>query len=83
MLLRNINTPVGLVNGALGTVHSFNFNESLSVTAVNVLFNDSSIGQTLQLQNSNAIPIERLQHTFIVGGRSIVRSQFPLTLSWA
>lgn len=83
MLLCNINTPLGLVNGALGTVHSFSFDENHSVTAVNILFDDSSVGQTLQLPNSNVVSIERIEHTFIVNDRTIVRSQFSLTLSWA
>ena len=83
MLLRNIFTSDGLVNGAISSVHSFEFDQSGSVAVVNVLFDDDTTGQSLKLKESNAVGIERIELKFLCGGRKIVRSQFPLALAWA
>ena len=83
MLIRNILTKDGLVNGAMGTVESFRIENGV-VESIYVRFDDRSIGQTLQLSGLNdAIEIEKIEHSFIYAGRHIVRYQFPLRLCWA
>lgn len=83
MLIRNVLTCDGLVNGAMGTVYSFSFNKIGKVTTVNIIFDDKSIGQTLSTNETNVLEIERVQHSYLMGGRTVIHSQFPLTLCWA
>lgn len=74
MLIRNIHTESGLVNG-----HS-------EPTKIYVLFDNQSIGRLNCASGTlmhNPIPIELVQHEFSYGGRQIVRMQFPLVLSWS
>ena len=84
MLIRNIFTQHGLVNGATGIIQSFQFTNTGSIATVNVIFDDPQVGRILQIANlSNAISIDKIRHTFIYCGRHIVRTQFPLKLAWA
>ena len=85
MLLRNLYTEQGLVNGAMGVVEDFEINsETGHPTVVYVKFNDPSIGQLIQLQNhSNAIAIEMICQEYMYKGRFITREQFPLMPCWA
>lgn len=81
MLIRNIYTAHGLVNGAMGYV------ERLELDAENqyihVKFDDSDIGRIFQDRETNAIPIERINQEFYCNGRIIIREQFPLLPCWA
>ncbi len=85
ILLRNIYTSLGLVNGAIGYVHSLEFSPGKSIPKViYVKFDDSDIGRVLQSKNhENAIAIEPIAQCFIFKGRSIVREQFPLQPAWS
>lgn len=86
MLIRNINTKDGLVNGAMGTVYSFTWIGE-EITEINVLFDDRNVGRLHQSLLNNgtcsSISIEKFEHHFKVCGRHIVREQFPLIPAWA
>jgi ATP-dependent DNA helicase PIF1 len=88
MLVRNIHTESGLVNGAMGTVTkiSYETNDRQSEpTKIHVLFDDPNVGRlncANRTLSHNPIPIECVQFEFSFGGRQIVRMQFPLVLSW-
>ena len=85
MLIRNIFTKEGLVNGAMGFVEDVSLNkETNEPNVVYVKFDDENIGKILQdSTQDNSIPIEPICQEFHYNGRSIVREQFPLILSWA
>lgn len=89
MLIRNLNTQNGLVNGAMGCVEYITRSLSGKIVPVNVLF-DNQINNrsnaTKELSQRNIAihkPIEELQHQFIIHGRHIVRVQFPLIFCYA
>lgn len=89
MLIRNIHTESGLVNGAMGTISDISYetrNGHSEPTKIYVLFDNQSIGRLNCASGTlmhNPIPIELVQHEFSYGGRQIVRMQFPLVLSWS
>ncbi|XP_062599934.1 uncharacterized protein LOC134261520 [Saccostrea cucullata] len=88
MLVRNINTESGLVNGAMGTVTEIPYetnNGQAEPTKIHVLFDNKNVGRINCADSTllhNPIPIECVQYEFSYGGRQIVRMQFPLVLSW-
>ena len=64
MLIRNILTSTGLVNGAIGMVHSLEYFQN-TVTTVNVLFDDRTVGQTnTALDTHDPIPISHIRKLF-------------------
>lgn len=85
MLIRNIFTEKGLVNGALGVITGFQYTDSI-LRRILVKFDDPKVGKISSCNTINTvhepIPIEQLEHEFIHVGRHIVRLQFPLVLSW-
>ena len=87
MLIRNINTASGLVNGAIGTIVNITFaNENGMPSCINVKFDDPKVGQLVTKEQSTVhspISIEPYEHRFVFKGRHVVRVQFPLILSWA
>ena len=84
MLLRNIATDQGLVNGALGFIQHIEYEDN-SPIAIYVRCDDPNIGQIglLRNQDHNAIPIEMITQQFHSRGRSLSRTQFPLAPAWA
>jgi hypothetical protein len=85
MLLRNLYTNEGLVNGALGKVHHVDICPQTNVPLkVYIQFDDIRIGSSLQQSAcNNAIPIEPINQEFYYKGRCIIRRQFPVILAWA
>ena len=84
MLIRNIRTDLGLVNGAMGTVASVDFTPTGKAISINVRFDDPLIGRTFQNTISHdPIQISVMSHTFIHSGRSVVRKNFPWSPCWA
>jgi hypothetical protein len=84
MLIRNLMTQTGLVNGAMGSVHNLDFDSRGNPIAVNVLFDDPSVGRMVPLSvEHNAVPIEMMTHEFFFRGHFIVRKNFPLIPCWA
>lgn len=57
MLLRNICTKEGLINGAMGSGSDFEYIDS-SLSVVYMKFNDSSVGVNfMESSKNNSIPI--------------------------
>ena len=87
MLIRNILTEHGLVNGAMGTVSSVDIDPNTKVVScIYVLFDDPTVGLPAgSLPNTRQTPISIMpfEHVYYLYGRCIVRKTFPLILSWA
>ena len=84
MLIRNIYTSQGLVNGVMGFVENIEVNpETLTPRVIYVKFDDDTVGKILQsAENNNVIPIEPIQSKYLFEGRIIIREQFPLQSCW-
>ena len=81
MLIRNINTCDGLVNGAMGTISYFHIANN-SILSINILFDDPAIGTTSQtrtVHQHESISIQRVTHEYRYRGRAIIRKTFPLS----
>lgn len=86
MLIRNVDASIGLVNGAVGLVSSLVRDSTTNlVSSIYVLFDDNSVGFSQGQRLSNHVPISVLpfEHEYIMNGRSVIRRNFPLILSWA
>ncbi|XP_053389653.1 ATP-dependent DNA helicase PIF1-like [Mercenaria mercenaria] len=83
MLIRNIATDQGLVNGALGFVEKILYNDEYGVSSVLVSFDDRSIGKLFLNSDYNAVEITKNSQEFYYHGHSLVRTQFPLMPAWA
>ena len=89
MLLRNIFTSQGLVNGALGKIEAVEYSNSLPASRniparIFIIFDDPSVGAVLQQPlHHNAIAIEPCDQEYFYKGRCVIRRQFPLNLAWA
>ena len=85
MLLKNLNTCMGLVNGSQGYVKEILYGERNEPTIIMVVF-DSYTGPAL-FPESNAIPVsvetKAMSKTSPNGiTTKWTRTQFPLRLSW-
>ena len=90
MLIRNVQTEIGLYNGALGTVTGFLPEASDLPSAVIVLFDDEQLRQISMSQHpmlNGAFPVERFEVRFPVRRvNSFVeatRLQIPLKVAFA
>lgn len=82
MLIRNIATEQGLINGALGFVRSIIY-EGVRPVKIFVQFDDESIGRMFYNTEHEGIGIEQISQEYYYHGRSIYRIQFPLLPAWA
>ena len=87
MLLRNIFTSQGLVNGALGKIEAVEYSNSLPASRniparIFIIFDDPSVGAVLQ-QPLHHNAIEPCDQEYFYKGRCVIRRQFPLNLAWA
>ena len=82
MLIANLWVEAGLVNGAMGTVHSICYRNggppSLPICIL-VQF-DGYTGPTF---HENTVPIPPIRRTWLHGSTTCSRLQIPLKLSWA
>ena len=84
MLTRNLWTDVGLVNGALGVVHSILYNEGSMCFPVAVIVNfDKYIGPSVFTEIENCVPIPPSSSFSESYGPLYERTQYPLKLAWA
>ena len=83
MLLRNLDISQGLFNGAVGVVHDVDVSSSAKVERIYILFDDLSLSSTTTPSTTQLVAIDPIEQTFIYAGRSIVRTNFPLSLSWS
>lgn len=83
MLLRNLLTSQGLVNGAMGYVHDITIQNAQIIT-IYVKFDEPTTGVSMQNpEHNNSVPIEMYRQEFTYQGRNIERIQFPLQPCWA
>ena len=76
MLVRNLDTSIGLVNGAIGHVVKLNFNNEMNTQVNTIIVKFEHIDEPIVL--------ERFLADFEVSnGNYVTRAQFPLTLAWA
>ncbi|MEW8545326.1 MAG: DUF6570 domain-containing protein [Candidatus Thiodiazotropha sp.] len=82
MMIRNIATDQGLVNGAMGFVHFIEFEDTEPIRIL-VRFDDETIGRLFYSHEHNAIGIEKITQEFYSKNVAIFRTQFPLIPAWA
>ena len=80
MLIRNIATDYGMVNGILGFVTQVESDKNIPIR-IYVRFDDETVGQIFKKKDFDAIPIEKIEQEYHYKGQSIIRTQFPFTQS--
>ena len=91
MLLRNISTSDGLVNGAQGNIVKFNWPNGKNQeyvgqapSSIEVLFDDPRVGAFFNQSKHKPITIKPISVSFYNDNHvSVTRTQFPLTVSYA
>ncbi|XP_062596168.1 uncharacterized protein LOC134257593 [Saccostrea cucullata] len=87
MLTRNCNVEDGLVNGVMGHICQFSFEEKGEgiVRAIGVVFDNKEVGKKTgqYTRGKNIVFIERVQEEIKDKATTVVRHQFPIRLSWA
>nr|XP_022300726.1 uncharacterized protein LOC111108932 [Crassostrea virginica] len=89
MLTRNVCVKDGLVNGAMGYILHFEYEDKQpvkEVEAIGVIFDSKNTGkvQGKVTPNGNLVPIKRIEEDIREkNSKNVVRHQFPLKLSWA
>jgi hypothetical protein len=87
ILIRNLDTEDGLVNGAFGTVTGFEKTKTGNITAVFVKFDNPDIGRATILKTVTKKPAPK--HSVRIPifedslhGKNVIRKQLLLRLSW-
>ena len=85
MLLRNIMTTEGLVNGAQGTINTIVWSQSKRMPfGVYIKFDNPNVAKVLQTSDHNSVLIKPFTTKFLgKEGTEIQRTQLPLLPSWA
>lgn len=85
MLLRNIMTTEGLVNGAQGTIESIVWTKSNKMPfGVYIKFDNPEVAKLFKTSNKDAVLIKPFTTKFFgKEGTEIQRTQLPLLPSWA
>jgi len=85
MLLRNIMTTEGLVNGAQGTIETIVWSESQKMpSGVYIKFDNPNVAKVLQTSDVNSVLLKPFTTKFFgKEGTEIQRTQLPLLPSWA
>lgn len=87
MLTRNCNVEDGLVNGVMGYICQFVFEENSDriVKAVGIEFDNKEVGKKSgqKTKDEKLVFIERVQEEIKDKVTTVVRHQFPIRLSWA
>lgn len=81
MLLRNLETEVGLVNGALGYVSNIQCIQNRYT--IFVKFDNVNLPSSLCSSKNQSISIPTYKQEFVSAGRILLRETFPLTPCWA
>ena len=80
MLIRNLNTDCGLVNGAIGIVEKLPDNSEVNGDIM-VRFENVQL-QHLFKGRTEAVPIPKYNQEYLYNGRFIIRCNYPLIVYW-